>query len=146
MRKPEITYNINDYSTDQYQQATDALLTYIKKVLRKTPLAELPETPVRVATVDKLTEDFFQKFGQYPDSVILYYLSNYLLQDYLSSPRKKKTDENQILSWRQQKARYSKEFSMKSMKTLDYIHYKYLFNPAVPKATQEKPDRGGIQF
>lgn len=146
MRKTEITYNINDYSTDQYQQATEALLTYIKKVLRKTPLDELPETPVRVATVDKLTEDFFQKFGQYPNSVILYYLSNYLLQDYLSSPRKKKTDENQILSWRQQKARYSKEFSMKSMKTLDYIHYKYLFNPAIAKATQEKPDRGGIQL
>lgn len=125
-------FDCSCYVVEAEVQANLDLKCFLKDTLLKIDLDSLPDTPTRVQQVDSITEEFYQYFGSYPSSVNLYYLSNYLLQDYLKSPNKKKSDPDAILSRRQQRARYSKEFSSTSA-LIDVIHTNKVHNFAKVK-------------
>jgi len=104
-------FNLQGYTVEQRTKANIDLRSYLKKTALKLPYAEIPCDSVRAAEVNRVCEEFYAVFGQFPDSTNLYYLSNYvLLLDIRSTNKWKSRNKYAFLSPRQWRYRYSKEF------------------------------------
>ena len=126
-------FDFSSYTVEQRTQANIDLRSYLKKTALKIPYTEIPCSTVRSAEVDKVCEDFFDVFGQYPDSTNLYYLSNYVLLEDIKDPdRSKRKNKDAFLSPRQWRSRYSREFPVEC-KVINFVRTRSTHNIAVKK-------------
>ena len=126
-------FDFSSYNVEQRTQANIDLRNYLKKTALKIPYTEIPCSTVRSAEVDKVCEDFFDVFGQYPDSTNLYYLSNYVLLEDIKDPdRSKRKNKDAFLSPRQWRSRYSREFPVEC-KVINFVRTRSTHNIAVKK-------------
>ena len=126
-------FDVSSYTVEQRTQANNDLRSYLKKTALKIPYTEVPCSTVRSAEVDKVCEEFFDVFGQYPDSTNLYYLSNYMLLEDIKDPdRSKRKNKDAFLSPRQWRSRYSREFPVE-IKVINFSRTRNIHNIAVRK-------------
>lgn len=75
------------------QQASELLLTSICEELTTTSIEHLPCIEERNAVVSKITEDFYECFEEFPSSIILQKLADYLMLDHIKSPHHIRNEE-----------------------------------------------------
>lgn len=129
------------YSHDELRQANLDFSTYMKDVVLKISLTDLPPAEVRVQQVEDVTEAYYAHFGEHMNSVCLYYLSNYLLQDFIKKPKRNKTmnEEDGFFTPQQLAERQRRELSY-PVEVLDAIRVNSLFSIARPKRTVNLDD------
>lgn len=127
-------FDLSGYTVEQVTAANSDLRNYLCNTVLKMQYVDIPSDSDRVAAVDNLCESFYNHFGKYPNSVNLYYLSNYvLLKDIKSNGGYKKRSKVFFLSPRQLRSRYSREFSAE-MKIINHVRTKQVHNIAVRKS------------
>lgn len=134
-------FDFSCYSQDDLRQANLDFCEYMKDVALKVPLSVLPETEVRVQQVEAVTEDFYAHFGEHMNTVCLYYLSNYLLQDFIKKPKRNKTmnEADGFFTPQQLAERQRRELSY-PVEVLDAIRINSLFQITRPKRTVNLDD------
>lgn len=125
-------FDFTAYSLDDRTKACLDFSDYVKSKLLKTRLADLPPIEERNAIVTEYTESYYNHFGETMHTVCLYYLSNYLLLDFIKDPRVfKSKDEGSFLSPRQLATRAEKELPV-SNEFMSALRADYLFNISRP--------------
>lgn len=125
----------NQYSLDEIVLAEEQLTSFIKEELLSIQLDQLPCSSDRVVEVEDITEEFFTHFGQYPNSKILYYLSNYiLLSDLKNGAWNKSGNPDSFLSPVQLRRRKRHEHSFQQ-EMLDKKYVQNVHNIATAKFT-----------
>lgn len=126
-------FDFSSYRQDEIRQANLDFSEYMKEEVMKLSVGQLPCTQERLEAVEEVTERFFEYFGEHMNTVCLYYLSNYLMQDFIKAPSRSKTmdQENGFLSPRQLVKRKTKEISMRE-ELIDVVRVDNLFNIAKP--------------
>jgi len=129
-------FDFTGYSHDELRQANLDFSAYMKDVVLKISLTDLPPAEVRVQQVEDVTEAYYTHFGEHMNSVCLYYLSNYLLQDFIKQPKRNKTmnEEDGFFTPQQLAERQRRELSY-PVEVLDAIRVNSLFSIARPKRT-----------
>lgn len=134
-------FDFSSYTVEQRTQANNDLRSYLKQTALKIPYTEIPCPTVRSAEVDRVCEEFFDVFGQYPDSTNLYYLSNYMLLEDIKDPdRSKRQNKDAFLSPRQWRSRYSRELPMEG-KVINFVRTRNTHNIAMKKMRYEYDQR-----
>lgn len=134
-------FDFTGYSHDELRQANLDFSAYMKDVVLKISLTDLPPTEVRVQQVEDVTEAYYAHFDEHMNSVCLYYLSNYLLQDFIKKPKRNKTmnEEDGFFTPQQLAERQRRELSY-PVEVLDAIRVNSLFSIARPKRTVNLDD------
>lgn len=122
------------YDATQRREVNLEFSAFLKAKVLKIPLSELVATEERVRQVEQVTEAFYSHFGQHMNSTNLYFLSNYLMQDFIKMPKRNKTmnEENGFFTPQQLAERQRREVSMQS-KGLSYHRTKRLFPDLMPQ-------------
>lgn len=134
-------FDFTGYSHDELRQANLDFSAYMKDAVLKISLTDLPPAEVRVQQVEDVTEAYYAHFGEHMNSVCLYYLSNYLLQDFIKKPKRNKTmnEEDGFFTPQQLAERQRRELSY-PVEVLDAIRVNSLFSIARPKRTVNLDD------
>lgn len=129
-------FDFSCYSQDDLRQANLDFSEFLKDVILKIPADILPSTEERVQQVEEVTEAFYAHFGEHLNTVNLYYLSNYLLQDFIQQKSRSKVtkQENGFLTPRQLASRQRRELAY-PVETMDIYRVNSLFSIARPKRT-----------
>lgn len=85
--------NYSKYTVDELVYANEELKDAVKRYLIKPKLTEQETVAVRGQVCDVIIESFYAYFGQFPDPVVLYYLSNYMMIDFIKEPRSNKSKQ-----------------------------------------------------
>lgn len=127
--------NYSKYSAEQIVFANADLKEAIKKKLIKPPLHELESAEHRSTVVHIITEGFYDYFAEYPDTVVLYYLANYMMADFIKEGKSNKgKQENSFKTPRQLKTLATKEKTMEE-ELLSVMQSKRNHNRTVKKFT-----------
>lgn len=128
------------YAVNQRREVNLAFSEFMKAKVLKIPLPELVSNEERVRQVEQVTEAFYSHFGQHMHSTNLYFLSNYLMQDFIKLPKKRKTmnEENGFLTPAQLAERQRREVSMQPT-GLNYHRTKRLFPELLPRQRNTQP-------
>lgn len=134
-------FDFTVYSQDDLRQANLDFSEYLQSVVLKIPVAELLPAEVRVQQVEDVTEAYYAHFGEHMNTVCLYYLSNYLLQDFINMPKKNKTmnEADGFFTPRQLAERQRREVSF-PVEVIDVFRVNSLFSIARPKRTVNLDD------
>lgn len=129
-------FDFSAYQPDEVHQANMDFSAYFQKEIATIGESKLPASAVRVQQVEELTEAFYSHFGEHMNTVCLYYLSNYILQDFIKNKlyNKTTTQENGFLSPRQLYTRNKTELAY-PVEILDVCRVNSLFNITRPKRT-----------
>lgn len=134
-------FDFTVYSQDDLRQANLDFSEYLKDVTLKIPASILPCTEERVRQVEEVTETFYEHFGEHLNTVNLYYLSNYLLQDFIQERSRVKVvqQENGFLTPRQLATRQRRELAY-PVEAMDVVRVNNLFHITRPKRTVNLDD------
>lgn len=129
-------FDFSVYSPEEIHQANLDFSAFFQKEIATISEKNLPSSCIRVQQVEELTESFYEHFGEHMNTVCLYYLSNYILQDFIKNKLYNKTakQENGFLSPRQLYTRNKTEISY-PVEVIDGCRVNSLFNIARPKRT-----------
>lgn len=129
---PDNHFDFTIYQQEERTAACLAFSEYVKSKLLSKSVQELPPIEQRNAEVTHYTECFFQHFGENMHTVCLYYLSNYLLLDYIKDRNVYKArDEGSFLSPNQLTKRSKCEIPV-SDDFMSATRAEHLFNIAKP--------------
>lgn len=122
------------YDATQRREVNYAFAEFMKKRILKIPLSELVSNEERVRQVEQVTEAFYAHFGQHMNSTNLYFLSNYLMQDFIKMPKRNKTmnEENGFFTPQQLAERQRREVSLQP-RALNYHRTRRLFPDLMPQ-------------
>lgn len=122
------------YDATQRREVNYAFAEFMKKRILKISVAELVSKEERVRQVEQVTEEFYNHFGQHMHTSNLYFLSNYLLQDFINMPKKNKTmnEEDGFFTPRQLAERQRREISSLPAK-LNFNRTRRLFPELLPQ-------------
>ncbi len=134
-------FDFTGYSQEEIKTANLEFSEFIQSNALKLKVENLPDIETRIYEVETVTENFFNHFGQHMNTVCLYYLSNYLLQDFIKEPSRTKTlqQDNGFLSPRQLAHRKSKEIPL-GQEVIDGIRAETIFCISKPKRTVNLDD------
>lgn len=125
-------FDFSGYLPEEIRKAEEDLKVWINGSLLSLKLEQLPTVAERNQQVTEITESFFDAFGQYPSSSILYLLGNYILLSFIKSKSTvKQREENAFHTERQTKKRKKYE-RVKRDVLLDLQNVDNLYNIARP--------------
>lgn len=122
------------YAVDQRREANFAFNAFIQKFIIQIPTNKVPPTEERLRQVETVTENFYNRFGQHMHTTNLYFLSNYLMLDFIKMVKRNKTmnEEHGFLTPRQLAERQHRELSALPAE-LNYNRTKRLFPELLPQ-------------
>lgn len=122
------------YAVTQRREVNYAFAEFMKKKILKISVDNLLPKEERVRQVERVTEDFYSRFGQHMHTTSLYFLSNYLMQDFIKMPKRNKTmnEEDGFLTPQQLADRQRRELSALPAE-LNYNRTKRLFPELLPQ-------------
>ncbi len=118
------------------KEAEDLLLEFTEELLN-VKAEELPETSVRVETVEDLTESFFYIYEEHCNQYILSKLTDYLLLDFIKVTSKSKSKEENSFHTAPQANRRKKAEVPLLDNTMDHFNLRNSWNIAFKKSTKE---------
>lgn len=122
------------YAVTQRREVNYAFAEFMKKKILKISVDELVSKEERVRQVEDVTEDFYNHFGQHMHTTNLYFLSNYLLQDFINMAKRNKTmnEADGFFTPRQLAERQRREISALPAE-LNFNRTKRLFPELLPQ-------------
>lgn len=128
------------YAVDQRREANFAFSAFIQKFIAQIPTNKVPPTEERLREVETVTENFYNHFGQHMRTTNLYFLSNYLMLDFIKMVKRNKTmnEEHGFLTPRQLAERQHREISYLPA-AMDSQRTKRLFPDLLPQKRNTQP-------
>ena len=134
-------FDFTVYCQEDVVQANMDFSAHLQSSVLKLPPEQLPSTEERVRQVEEVTEAFYEYFGEHMNTVCLYYLSNYLLQDFINMAKRNKTmnEADGFITPRQLAERQRRELSY-PVEVMDVVRANHLFHITRPKRTVNLDD------